>query len=307
MIILEDVTFRYNPSDEPVLNGINMTIDDGAYVGIIGPNGCGKTTLVQHLNALLYPVDGRVTVDGMNTDDESCAGEIRRRVGMVFQNPDNQIVGMTVEEDIAFGPGNLELPSVEIRKRVDESLAMMGLYGYSQRQPYTLSGGEKRLVSIAGILAMKPRYIIFDEPTSYLDPSSRKRVLSIIEKINKSGIGIIHITHNMDEIVNAGNIIVMNHGRIAFTGSPKEVFGTVERIKALKLDIPVATDLAWRLRQKGENIRTDILTIDEACLEILGRLQSPRVSKGPQVRDRVETITIQHIENEAIPGVKQHA
>jgi len=278
MIKVENVTFRYDRSSEPVLNRINMTIDEGEYIGIIGPNGCGKTTLVQHFNALLYPEDGRVSVDGMGTDDESCVEEIRRRVGMVFQNPDNQIVGMTVEEDIAFGPGNLELPSPEIRQRVDESLAMVGLKNHAERQPHTLSGGEKRLVSIAGVLAMKPEYIIFDEPTSYLDPSGRDRILSIIEEINKQGITIIHITHNMDEIVNAGRIIVMNEGRIVFTGSPKEVFGRVEQMKALKLDIPVATDLVWRLKQRGEDIRTDVLTIDEACLEILSRLQNLHAS-----------------------------
>lgn len=278
MIKVENVTFRYDRSGEPVLSRINMTIDEGEYIGIVGPNGCGKTTLVQHLNALLYPADGRVSVDGMDTNDESCVEEVRRRVGMVFQNPDNQIVGMTVEEDIAFGPGNLELPSPEIRQRVDESLARVGLKNHAKRQPHTLSGGEKRLVSIAGILAMKPGYIIFDEPTSYLDPSGRDRILSIIKEINKQGIAIIHITHNMDEIVSAGRIIVMNEGRIVFTGSPKEVFGKVEQMKALKLDIPVATDLAWRLKQRGEDIRTDILTIDEACLEILSRLQSLHAS-----------------------------
>jgi biotin transport system ATP-binding protein/energy-coupling factor transport system ATP-binding protein len=274
MIKIENVTFRYDRSGEPVLNRINTTIDEGEYIGIVGPNGCGKTTLVQHLNALLYPATGRVSIDGMSTDDESCVEEIRRRVGMVFQNPDNQIVGMTVEEDIAFGPGNLGLPSPEIRQRVDESLARVGLKNHANRQPHTLSGGEKRLVSIAGILAMKPRYIIFDEPTSYLDPSGRDRILSLIEEINKQGIAIIHITHNMDEIVNAGRIIVMNEGRIAFAGSPREVFGKVEQMKVLKLNIPVATDLAWRLKQRGEDIRTDILTIDEVCSEISNRLQN---------------------------------
>jgi len=278
MIKVENVTFRYTRSDEPVLNRINMTIDRGEYVGIVGPNGCGKTTLVHHLNALLYPTGGRVSVDGMNTDDESSVEEIRRRVGMVFQNPDNQIVGMTVEEDVAFGPGNLELPSREIRRRVDESLAAVGLKNHATRLPHTLSGGEKRLVSIAGVLAMEPQYIIFDEPTSYLDPSGRDRVLSIIRGINEQGIAIIHITHNMDEIVDASTIVVMDEGRILFTGSPKEVFGRVERMKSLKLDIPVATDLAWRLKQRGEDIRTDILTIDEACVEILGRLKNPPVS-----------------------------
>jgi biotin transport system ATP-binding protein/energy-coupling factor transport system ATP-binding protein len=267
MISVENITYRYDQND-PVLRSLNMSIGDGEYVALIGPNGCGKTTLIKHLNALLFPSDGVVLVDGINTKDSSAVREIRRRVGMVFQNPDNQIIGMSVEEDVAFGPGNLGLPSSEIRERVDASLAMVGMADYAKRAPHTLSGGEKRLISIAGVLAMKPRYIAFDEPTASLDPSSRQRVIDIIRKLNKEGIAIIHIAHDMDEIIHADRVMVMDRGGISVSGTPREVFARTDYLKTLGLHIPQVVELLWKLRQMGWDVSTDVLTIEEACLEI---------------------------------------
>ncbi|MCL0094127.1 ATP-binding cassette domain-containing protein [Dehalococcoidia bacterium] len=227
MIKVENLVHRYDGDDVPVLRGINLEIKEGEYVAIIGPIGCGKTTLIKHLNALLAPTEGNVWVDGMNTRDTSIVGEIRRRVGMVFQNPDNQIVGMTVEEDVAFGPGNLRLPPREIRQRVTEALQAVGMGSYAQRHPHTLSGGEKRLVTLADILAMNPSYIALDEPTSSLDRATREVVLSILRRLNGQGIAMIHVTHNMDEITSADRIMVMGDGRIVLSGTPEEVFSGV--------------------------------------------------------------------------------
>jgi biotin transport system ATP-binding protein/energy-coupling factor transport system ATP-binding protein len=227
MIKVENLVHRYDGRDAPALGGINLEIKEGEYVAIVGPIGCGKTTLIKHLNALLVPTEGNVWVDGMNTRDTSALGEIRRRVGMVFQNPDNQIIGMTVEEDVAFGPGNLRLPPREIRQRVIGALEAVGMGKYAQRHPHTLSGGEKRLVTLADILAMNPKYIALDEPTSSLDPSTREMVLSILKKLNSEGIAMIHVTHNIDEISGADRIMVMAEGRIVLTGKPEEVFGGV--------------------------------------------------------------------------------
>jgi biotin transport system ATP-binding protein/energy-coupling factor transport system ATP-binding protein len=228
MIKIENLVHRYDGRDAPALEGINLEIKEGEYVAIIGPVGCGKTTLIKHLNALLVPTEGNVWVDGMNTRDARVVGEIRRRVGMVFQNPDNQIIGMTVEEDVAFGPGNLRLPPREIRQRVTDALEAVGMGRYARRHPHTLSGGEKRLVTIADVLAMNPRYIALDEPTSSLDPSTREVVLSILRRLNGQGIAMIHVTHNMDEISGADRIMVMEKGRIVLSGRPEEVFGGVQ-------------------------------------------------------------------------------
>ena len=197
MIKVQDLLFKYDIKEEPVLRNINIEIKEGEYVAIIGSNGCGKTTLLKHLDGLLSPTKGNVWVDGMNTKEPVALREIRQRVGMIFQNPDNQIVGMSVEEDVAFGPGNLGLPPLEIRKRVEKSLEAVGMRKNAKRAPHTLSSGEKQLVAIAGILAMNPNYIALDEPTAYLDPSGRKRVLGVVKELNKRGITIIHVTHNI--------------------------------------------------------------------------------------------------------------
>ena len=236
MIRVENLIYRYDAGEPDCLLGISLDIAEGAHTALIGPNGCGKTTLIKHLNALLFPRAGTVCVDGMMTTDASSVREIRRRVGMVFQNPESQIVGMTVEEDVAFGPGNLALPSAEIRRRVDESLAMVGMTGFEKRAPHTLSGGEKRLLSIAGVVAMNPRYIAFDEPTAYLDPAGKQRVLEIIRRINREGMAIIHIAHDMRDVAEADRVVVMDRGQVLRTGTPAEVFGQVERLTAITLD-----------------------------------------------------------------------
>ena len=236
MIRIEDLIYRYDAEPPDSLRGITLDIQEGLHTALIGPNGCGKTTLIKHLNALLFPRSGTVCVDGMATTDNSCVREIRRRVGMVFQNPDSQIVGMTVEEDVAFGPENLALPAAEIRKRVDESLARVGMTGLEKRAPHTLSGGEKRLLSIAGVLAMDPRYIAFDEPTAYLDPAGRQRVLEIIRQLNRGGMAIIHIAHDMRDIAGADRIVVMDRGEVLLAGTPEEVFEKEDLLAGIGLN-----------------------------------------------------------------------
>jgi energy-coupling factor transporter ATPase len=238
MIRVEELFYRYDREAPEVLRGVSIIFAEGAHTALIGPNGCGKTTLIKHLNALLFPTSGTVSVDGMKTIDVSSVREIRRRVGMVFQNPESQIVGMTVEEDVAFGPGNLALPSAEIRRRVDDCLMMVGMTGLEKRAPHTLSGGEKRLLSIAGVLAMDPRYIAFDEPTAYLDPAGKQRVLDIIRRLHREGMAIIHIAHDMRDIVGADRIVVMDQGAILIEGSPVEVFCHTELLKSIGLNIP---------------------------------------------------------------------
>ncbi len=264
MIRIENLEFRYAAEAFPVLRSVDAQIGDGQYVALIGPNGCGKTTLAKHLNGLLSPTSGDIWVDGMNTKDSSTLRDLRKTVGMVFQNPDNQIVGMTVEEDLAFGPGNLRLPAVEIGRRVEKSLYTVGLSGYEKRPTHTLSGGEKRLVAIAGVLAAQPRHLVFDEPTSFLDPAGKRRILNVIRKLNKSGITIIHVTHDMDEIVESDHVLVMMEGRISMAGPPEEVLSRVSEMKAMGLGPPQVTELMWRLRQSGQDVRQNVLTIDEA-------------------------------------------
>lgn len=276
MIEVENLCFRYDGDSKPVLLGIDLVIGDGEYLAVMGPNGCGKTTLIQHFNALHLPTSGIVRVDGMPTSDPRRVREIRRLVGMVFQNPDNQIVGMTVEEDVAFGPENLGLPAREISRRVEESLETVGMTSLAKRSPHTLSGGEKRLVALAGVLAMKPRHIAFDEPTSYLDPSAARRVLDVIRNLHEEGMTVIHITHEMDDVAAADRIVVMNEGRIHQAGTPLEICGDVEKLGKLGLGIPKAMELLRQLKTRGENVRTDILTIDDACNELAARLRRGR-------------------------------
>jgi biotin transport system ATP-binding protein len=268
MIRVKDLFYRYEKKSGRVLNGISIAIEQGEHLGVIGPNGCGKTTFVRHLNGLLTPTTGEVWVDGMSTRDPVAVRKIRQRVGMVFQNPDNQIVGMSVEEDVSFGPGNLGLPPREIQKRVEESLAMVGMEKYGRRPPHTLSNGEKQLVAIAGVLAMVPSHIIFDEPTTYLDPSARKKILQVITRLNKEGITIVHVTHDMDEIAQADEICVLYEGRVALRERPPEVFTRVEWLRDLGVGVPRVTEVMWRLRQTGVDVRTDIFSLEDACMEL---------------------------------------
>ena len=276
MIKAENLFYKYDKNQEPVLKDINIEIKQGEYVAIIGPNGCGKTTLIKHFNGLLSPAEGNIWVDEINTKDPIAISEIRQKVGMVFQNPDNQIVCMTVEEDVSFGPGNLELPPLEIQKRVENSLSLVGIEKLAKRAPHNLSSGEKRLVAIAGVLAMNPAYIVLDEPTAFLDPSGRQKVLDVIKKLNKQGITIIHVTHDMDEVVDANQVIIISNGRILLNETPAGVFTKFELLNELGLQTPKVTELMWKLRQMGTDVRPDIFTLDDACLEIsslLNRLE----------------------------------
>ena len=276
MIRIKGLVYRYGPGEAPVLNQISLDIGEGEFVGIIGPNGCGKSTLIRHFNALLQPDRGSVEVDGLDAGDPSDLAEIRLRVGMVFQNPDNQIVGMTVEEDVSFGPGNLNLAPAQIRNRVEEALAVVGLQEYAHRSSRALSEGQKQLLAIAGVLAMEPRYIVLDEPTSSLDLTARRRLLEVLHKLHRRGIAIIHVTHHVDEIVGADRIIVLDQGKIALDGRPDEVFCRVVWLRARGIAVPQVTELMWRMRQRGVDVRPGIINIDDACAELLARIERPR-------------------------------
>lgn len=268
MIEARNLMFKYDSGREPVLKDITLEVEEGKYVAIIGPNGCGKTSLLRHMDGLLIPDDGEVLVDGMSTRDSASLQKIRQVVGMVFQNPDTQIVGTTVEEDVSFGPGNLELPSDEIRTRVESALDLVGMKRYAKRAPHTLSSGEKQLVAVAGVLAMNPKYIAFDEPTAYLDPSARKRVLSVLRMLNREGIAVIHVTHHMEEIVDADEIHVMKSGMILRRGKPVDILTRIEWLKGLGLDAPKITELMSRLRSMGTQVKAEALTLEEACAEL---------------------------------------
>jgi energy-coupling factor transporter ATPase len=268
MITLKDVYYQYEPEGIEALRGVSLEINEGEHLALIGPNGCGKTTIIQHLNALLLPAQGNVTIDGLDTQNASNHASIRSAVGMVFQNPESQMVGMTVEEDVAFGPENLRLPPPQIRKRVAQALNRVGIAELAKRNIEHLSGGEKRLVAIAGVLAMQPRYIALDEPTAFLDPAAASRILKIIDKLYGENIGIIHITHNMNEAAMASRIVVLNAGRISLDGTPQEIFGRVDLLREIGLQLPQVTELLIRLRQKGFPVRTDIVRLEDAVEQI---------------------------------------
>ena len=268
IIQCDNVSFKYtvNDSDKEryAVNGVSFNVKKGEFLVVLGHNGSGKSTIAKHMNALLVPSSGTVIVDGLNTSEEKNLWNIRAKAGMVFQNPDNQIVATIVEEDVAFGPENLGIEPSEIRKRVDESLEKVGMSEYKRHAPHLLSGGQKQRIAIAGILAMKPECIIFDEPTAMLDPSGRKEVLNNIKEINeKYGITIVLITHYMDEAVEADRIIVMDQGKIILEGIPREVFSKVETMKNIGLDVPQVTELCYELEKAGIDITTKILNVDE--------------------------------------------
>ncbi|MCG6533360.1 MAG: ATP-binding cassette domain-containing protein [Syntrophales bacterium LBB04] len=268
MITLKDVYYQYEPEGIDALSGISLEINAGEHLAIIGPNGCGKTTLIQHLNALLLPRQGTVTIDGLDTRDATKEVAIRSLVGMVFQNPESQIVGMTVEEDVAFGPENMCLPPAEIRKRVAQALSRVGIAALAQRNIEHLSGGEKRLVAIAGVLAMQPRYIALDEPTAFLDPTTSERILKIIDKLYGENIGIIHITHNMKEAAMASRIVVLNAGRISLDGTPPDIFSRVDLLSAIGMQLPQVTEMMIKLKAMGFPVRTDIVRMEDAVAQI---------------------------------------
>lgn len=269
MIRVNNISFQYDLKGPEALSGLSFGISEGEYVAIVGPNGCGKTTFLRHLNGLLIPSQGHVFVDNLDTTDPKALGEIRQRVGMVFQNPDNQLVGMTVEEDVAFGPGNLNLPSKDIKKRIEKAVDIVGISELLKRPPHSLSSGEKQLTAMAGVLAMNPKYIAFDEPTSYLDPLAKEKILEVIKRLHRQGVTVIHVTHDMDEIVIADRVTVMNEGRILVDERPGTVFGKNDWLKELGLGIPRITELIMQLRQLGVDIRPDILTLDDASRELM--------------------------------------
>lgn len=272
----ENVTFQYRYEGEKpgkeVLSGVTIDIHEGEFVALLGHNGSGKSTLAKHFNAMLLPAGGRVLVEGLDTLKEEDKYEIRRRVGMVLQNPDNQLVASIVEEDVAFGPENLGLPPEEIRARVDDALKAVEMYEYRHNAPYKLSGGQKQRVAIAGIIAMRPKSIVLDEPTAMLDPRGRTEVMNTIRKLNREkGITIVLITHYMDEAVQADRVVVMDDGKILVDGAPRKVFSQVELLKAHQLDVPQATELCYQLRACGYSLPEGILD-EEECVAALRQL-----------------------------------
>ena len=268
MIECRNLVFKYtaseNQEEKIAINDVNLQITEGEFIAILGHNGSGKSTMAKHMNALLIPTDGKMLVNKMDTSDMNNLWNVRETAGMVFQNPDNQLVATIVEEDVAFGPENLGVPPEEIRKRVDEALERVGMSEYKRHAPHLLSGGQKQRIAIAGILAMQPKCIIFDEPTAMLDPSGRKEVLDTIIDLNRNyGITVILITHYMDEAAKADRIVVMDKGKLILDGKPRDVFSNVEKIKNIGLDVPQVTELSYELQKVGINIDTRILDVNE--------------------------------------------
>ena len=268
MIECRNLVFKYtaseNQEEKIAINDVNLQITEGEFIAILGHNGSGKSTMAKHMNALLIPTDGKMLVNKMDTSDMNNLWNIRETAGMVFQNPDNQLVATIVEEDVAFGPENLGVPPEEIRKRVDEALERVGMSEYKRHAPHLLSGGQKQRIAIAGILAMQPKCIIFDEPTAMLDPSGRKEVLDTIIDLNRNyGITVILITHYMDEAAKADRIVVMDKGKLILDGKPRDVFSNVEKMKNIGLDVPQVTELSYELQKVGINIDSRILDVNE--------------------------------------------
>ena len=268
LIQFQCVSFEYSGDEEkaavPVLRDVDLTIKQGEFVAVLGHNGSGKSTLAKHINAILQPTDGIVYVEGINTSDDDLIFDIRSRVGMVFQNPDNQLVATVVEEDVAFGLENMGVQPDEIRRRVDEALQDVGMYEFREHAPHQLSGGQKQRIAIAGILAMQPKCIVLDEPTAMLDPKGRREVLKTIRRLNKDyNTTVVFITHFMDEAVTADRVVVIDGGRVLMDDVPREVFRHVEDLKRVGLDVPQVTELAYLLRKEGVVIPEDILTVED--------------------------------------------
>ena len=277
MIKAKDVVFEYQKYDEEgnvcetkrAVDGVELDVKKGDFVAILGHNGSGKSTLAKHINALLLPNEGEVWVAGMNTKEEAHVWDIRQSAGMVFQNPDNQIIGTVVEEDVGFGPENMGVPTEEIWTRVEEALKAVGMYKYRKHSPNRLSGGQKQRVAIAGIVAMHPQCIVLDEPTAMLDPNGRKEVIRAVRALNMvEDITVLLITHYMEEVVHADKVIVMDEGKVVMQGTPKEIFSRVDELKSYRLDVPQVTLLAHELKKKGIPLSDGILTIEELVNEL---------------------------------------
>lgn len=280
MAIIEtkELEFDYVTRDEEAkvtevnraIDGVSLQIEAGSFVAILGHNGSGKSTLAKTLNGILLPSGGTVLISGMNTADDAKLLDIRREVGMVFQNPDNQIIANLVEDDVGFGPENLGVPTEEIWKRVDEALAAVGMMAFRLKSPNRLSGGQKQRVAIAGVMAMHPKCIVLDEPTAMLDPNGRKEVIRTVTELNRSeGVTVVLITHYMEEVIGAERLIVMDDGKVIMDGTPREVFARVEELKRLRLDVPQATELAYELKQRGVSLPDSVLTMEELAEAIL--------------------------------------
>ena len=269
IIEVKDVEFRYEGAEEEAVAGVSLRVERGEFVAVLGRNGSGKSTLAKLLNALNIPQKGEIWIDGVAAHEEANSLEVRKRCGMVFQNPDNQIVATVVEEDCAFGLENLGVPPEDIRRRVDDALEAVGMREYAEAAPHMLSGGQKQRVAIAGVLAMRPQIIVFDESTAMLDPSGRREVFAVAEELNRrDGITIVWITHFMDEALRAGRLLVMDAGKVALEGAPREVFEKTEEIRKMGLDVPPMAQLAAQLREDGVPLRAGIMTVEEMAVEL---------------------------------------
>lgn len=269
MIQATNIWFKYADEREYVLKGIDFTANKGEFIAVLGSNGCGKSTLAKHFNAILLPEKGEVVIEGLKAETEDLVYEIRQKVGMVFQNPDNQIVATIVEEDVAFALENMGVPPLEIRKRIDEAMEKTGILKLKDKAPHHLSGGQKQRVAIAGIIAMRPDCIVLDEPTAMLDPQGRQKVIATIKSLNKDyGITVILITHYMNEAAQSDRVVVMNDGNVVKIGTPKEIFSQVELVKGLSLDVPQTSEIAYEMSKQGYELSTQAISIEECAQQL---------------------------------------